>query len=47
MVENIRNTENRTTSAIMDLLIDIPMFDSLNSTALKIASKCMNFMDFT
>jgi CRP-like cAMP-binding protein len=36
IVEKISKTENRTTSAIVDLLIDIPMFDTLNSTALKI-----------
>ena len=46
-MEKISKTENRTTSAIVDLLIDIPMFDTLNSTALKIVSKYMNLMDFT
>jgi len=46
MTEKTGKAESRMTSAIVDILINIPMFDALNSAALKIVSKYMNLMDF-
>ena len=46
MSKNQSISETNLSKAIIDLLIDIPIFDTLNSDELKIISKYMNFMDF-
>lgn len=38
--------ETNLSRAVIDLLINIPIFDTLKSDELKIVSKYMNFMDF-
>ena len=39
-------SETKLSKAVIDLLIDIPMFDSLKSDELNIISKYMKFMEF-
>jgi CRP-like cAMP-binding protein len=39
-------SETNLSKAVIDLLIDIPMFDSLKSDELRIISKYFNFIDF-
>lgn len=38
--------DSRMSNAIMNFLIDIPIFDSLKSDELRIVARYMNFMDF-
>ena len=38
--------ETNLSRAVIDLLINIPIFDALKSDELKVVSKYMNFMDF-
>ena len=38
--------DSRISKAIIDLLIDIPIFDSLKADELRIVAKYMSFMDF-
>ena len=37
---------SKTSAAIIDLLIEIPIFDKVHSSELKLITKFMNFMDF-
>lgn len=39
-------SETNLSKAVIDLLIDIPIFDTLKSDELRIISRYMNFMDF-
>lgn len=41
-----KTIDSRIADAIIDFLIDIPIFDTLNPDELKIVSKYMTFMDF-
>lgn len=46
MVQTKGITETNLSRAIVDLLIDIPMFDQIKSDDLKVLARHMNFMDF-
>ncbi|MFZ7111704.1 MAG: cyclic nucleotide-binding domain-containing protein [Desulfatiglandales bacterium] len=47
MVTTKAPSSTRMTKAIIDLLINVPMFDSLKADELKIVAKHMNFIDLT
>ena len=46
MVKEKKEKSTKISSAIIDFLIDIPMFDNLTTDELKIVARFMNFMDF-
>lgn len=46
MVKEKDIPETNLSKAVIDLLIEIPMFDQIKSDDLKILSRSMNFMDF-
>jgi len=46
MVKTKAISETNLSNAVIDLLIDIPMFDQIKSDDLKILARHMNFMDF-
>lgn len=46
MVKTKTLPETNLSKAVVDLLIDIPMFDQIKSDDLKILARHMNFMDF-
>ena len=46
MVKEKEIPETNLSKAVIDLLIDIPMFDQIKSDDLKILARNMNFMDF-
>jgi CRP/FNR family transcriptional regulator, cyclic AMP receptor protein len=46
MVKEKEIPETNLSKAVIDLLIDIPMFDQIKSDDLKILARGMNFMDF-
>lgn len=46
MVKTLGITETNLSRAVVDLLIDIPMFDQIKSDDLKLLARHMNFMDF-
>lgn len=46
MVQTKEITETNLSKAVVDLLIDIPMFDQIKSDDLKVVARHMNFMDF-
>ncbi len=46
MVKEKEIPETNLSKAVIDLLIEIPMFDQIKSDDLKILARSMNFMDF-
>lgn len=46
MVKEKEIRETNLSKAVIDLLIEIPMFDQIKSDDLKILARSMNFMDF-
>jgi CRP/FNR family cyclic AMP-dependent transcriptional regulator len=46
MVQIKEISETNLSKAVVDLLIDIPMFDRISSDDLKVVARHMNFMDF-
>ncbi|MBN1903530.1 MAG: cyclic nucleotide-binding domain-containing protein [Deltaproteobacteria bacterium] len=46
MVKEKEIAETNLSKAVIDLLIEIPMFDQIKSDDLKILARSMNFMDF-
>ncbi len=46
MVKEKEMPETNLSKAVIDLLVEIPMFDQIKSDDLKILARSMNFMDF-
>jgi len=46
MVQTKEISETNLSKAVVDLLIDIPMFDKIKADDLKVVARHMNFMDF-